>query len=217
MRLLILRPEPSASATADKARALGLNAVTRPLFELQAVEWSAPATGFDGLLLTSANAVRFGGERLQSLRALPVYAVGETTADAARQAGFDIAVVGDSGVERLLGSIDPNLRLLHLCGVDRVEVDARQAITPVVVYRSKALDAPDLPTGDAVALIHSPRAGRRFTELVSDRSEIIVAAISSAAANAVGDGWKSVAIADQPSDQALLALAAGLCNKPHPK
>jgi uroporphyrinogen-III synthase len=56
-----------------------------------------------------------------------------------------------------------------------------------------------------------------LAELVSDRSPVVIAAISKAAAEAVGDGWKSVAIADQPSDEALLALAARLCNKPHPK
>jgi uroporphyrinogen-III synthase len=63
-----------------------------------------------------------------------------------------------------------------------------------------------------VALIHSPRAGRRFTELVEDRSSISIAAISPAAAEAVGGGWKLVASAEHPTDDALLALAARLCN-----
>jgi uroporphyrinogen-III synthase len=65
-----------------------------------------------------------------------------------------------------------------------------------------------------VALIHSPRAGHRFAELAKDRSTIAIAAISEAAAAAAGDGWQSVAAAGQPSDEALLALAARLCNKP---
>jgi uroporphyrinogen-III synthase len=47
-----------------------------------------------------------------------------------------------------------------------------------------------------------------------DRSTIAIAAISEAAASAVGDGWQSVAAAGQPSDESLLALAAQLCNKP---
>ena len=51
---------------------------------------------------------------LQELRGLKVYAVGEATADAARDAGFDIAATGDAGVDRLLGSIEPDLKLLHL-------------------------------------------------------------------------------------------------------
>ena len=62
-RLLVLRPEPGASATAAKARALGLEPIAIPLFKTEAVEWEAPeASAFDGLLLTSANAIRCGGE-----------------------------------------------------------------------------------------------------------------------------------------------------------
>ena len=45
---------------------------------------------------------------LNELRGLPVYAVGTATAEAARDAGFDIASVGEAGVERLLGSIEPD-------------------------------------------------------------------------------------------------------------
>jgi uroporphyrinogen-III synthase len=44
-----------------------------------------------------------------------------------------------------------------------------------------------------------------------------IAAISEAAAEAVGKGWRRVAIAETPTDDALLALAAGLCDKPDPE
>jgi uroporphyrinogen-III synthase len=219
-RLLVLRPQPGADATLGKARALGLDTVAVPLFEIEPVEWQAPqAAGFDGLLLTSANAVRFDGEGLAALRGLKVYAVGEATAEAARAAGFDIAATGDAGVGRLLGSIDPDLRLLHLCGAHRHETpDARQEVTAVAVYRAKPVADPDLRSVEgSIALIHSPRAGRRLAELVADRGSISIAAISAAAAEALGDGWKEVAVADQPNDDALLALAARLCEKPDPK
>ena len=218
-RLLVLRPEPGASATVERARRLGLNAVAVPLFEIIPVDWDAPdAASFDGLLLTSANAIRCGGEQLQGLRRLKTYAVGGATADAAREKGFDITATGDSGVDRLLGSIDPGLKLLHLCGADRLSPKgARQTIVPTIVYRARPIEKPDLSAAaGSVALIHSPRAGRRFAELLGDRSSISVAAISAEAAAAVGEGWKSVEAADQPSDEALLALAARLCNKPQP-
>ena len=218
-RLLVLRPEPGASATGAKAREMGLEAVAAPLFAVEPLAWEAPdPASFDGLLLTSANAVRHAGDGLSKLRGLPVHAVGEATADAARDAGFDIAAAGDAGVERLLGSIEADLRLLHLCGEDRHEPEGPQEITTIPVYRAKAVDTPDLSAArGAVALIHSPRAGRRLAELVEDRSNIAVAAISRAAADAVGPGWQSVDVAEQPSDDALLALAARLCNKPPPQ
>lgn len=216
-RLLVLRPEPGASATLARAREQGLDARAVPLFELEPVPWKAPeAACFDGLLLTSANALHHGGDRLGDYRGLQVYAVGQATAEAARQAGFAIASTGDSGVGRLLGSIDADLKLLHLCGEDRRDTAAaRQQITAVPVYRSRAIDSPQLGGIDGViALVHSPRAGRRFGELVRSRGSIAIAAISEAAAKAAGEGWAAVEWPRVPTDEALLALAARLCNKP---
>ena len=219
-RVLVLRPEPDASATVERARGRGLDAVAVPLFEVAAIEWQAPeAASFDGVLLTSANAVRHGGEQLQGFRGLKTYAVGEATAAAARDAGFDVAATGDSGVDRLLGSIEAELKLFHPCGEDRRDpAKARQNITAVPVYSAREIEAPDLSAApDSVALIHSPRAARRFAELVEARDTILVAAISEAAAEALGDGWQAVETAEQPAEEALLALAARLCDKPQPK
>ena len=96
--------------------------------------------------------------------------------------------------------------------------DARQAITPLIVYRSEPIETPDLSVASrSLALVHSPRAGARLAELVDDRASIAIAAISVAAADAVGAGWTSIDIADRPTDDALLALAARLCNNPQPK
>ena len=216
-RVLVLRPEPGASATVDRARAMGLDAVATPLFEVEPLDWDVPeASGFDGVLLTSANALRHGGDGLQALRGLKAYAVGDATAQAAREAGFDVAATGDAGVERLLGSLEPDLRLVHLCGADhRGTEGARQAITPLAVYCSKAVDDVRLPEAE-VALIHSPRAGANFAELAQDKSRIAIVAISRPAADAAGDGWRAVEVAKQPTDVALLALAVRLCNKPRP-
>ena len=216
-RVIVLRPEPGASETMARARQLRLEAVSIPLFEVEPVEWAAPdAAAFAGLVLTSANAVRHGGEQLARLRGLNVHAVGQATADAARAAGFDVAAVGDGGAERLLATIDSGLKLLHLCGEDRI--DAGHALTPIVVYRARPIERPDLGGVEgSIALIHSPRAGRRFAELVEDRGSIAVVAISDAAAQTVGAGWERIVRAEQPSDEALLALAARLCNKPPPE
>jgi uroporphyrinogen-III synthase len=65
-----------------------------------------------------------------------------------------------------------------------------------------------------VLLIHSPRAGARVAELDLDRGSIALAAISPAAAGAAGEGWAAVEAAEEPTDDALLALAKRLCNNP---
>src|SRR5204862_3541714 len=104
-RVIVLRPEPGASATVGRARRRGIEAVALPLFETEPIAWEAPDPArFDALLLTSANAVRLGGDQLDALRALPVHAVGEATAYAAREAGFEVASISDAGVDRLVAS-----------------------------------------------------------------------------------------------------------------
>lgn len=223
-RLIVLRPEPGASATVARARALGLDALAMPLFEVEPVDWDAPDPGgFDGILFTSANALRHGGDQLSTLRGLKAYTVGESTAQAAREAGFDVAATGDSGAERLLGSIEADLKLLHLCGHDRITTAARQAITDVEVYRARTLPMPRAfaGIGGSTLAAYSPRAGCRLSELAGeagiDRSSVRVAALSPSVARAAGDGWEACEAATTPDDEALLALAARLCDKPDPK
>jgi len=213
--LLVLRPEPGASRTADKARKLGLAPVLLPLFAAVARPWSGPDPDtFDALMLTSANASRHGGAALARYTGLPAYAVGEATADAARSAGFAQVTVGDADAAALVARIerDGHRRVLHLAGADRIDVASACAITAVTVYAVE--DCPvDLPTGDAVALLHSPRAARRFAAICPARERIDIAAISSAAAAAAGPGWRSVHAVARPDDDAMLELAACLCNR----
>ena len=219
-RVIVLRPEPGATETVRRASERGLDAISLPLFEIEPISWSSPdPDSFDALLLTSANAVRWGGIGLCAFRQLPVHAVGETTAQAAVEAGFEVASTGESGVDELLASLDPNLRLLHLCGEDRrVPAIQHSSIVAISVYRSKQLPSrTELGQAEgSVVLVHSPRSGQRFAQIVDelglDRERICIAAISPAAEEAVGRGWAASEAAERPNDDALLALALRLCN-----
>jgi uroporphyrinogen-III synthase len=212
--LVILRPEPGASRTAAKAQALGLDVRLAPLFTIVPVPWTAPDPAeFDALVLTSANAVRHGGEELDKLRGLPVHAVGQATAALARAAGFRIASVGDGGSGQMM--LPAGQRLLHLAGRDHVGAGAMRVIA---VYEARAVDSPPgiEQLRDCVVAVHSPRAGRRLAELVTERGRIAIAAISPAAAQACRTGWHQLRAADAPNDAVLLALAARLCETPPP-
>lgn len=215
-KLLILRPEPGASASAEHARVLGLDALVCPLFAIEPVAWAPPDPArFDALLITSANALRHGGPGLDPLSNLPVAAVGEASAAAARDAGFTVSIVGSEGVEALLDSISAPQRLLHLCGEDRTRVRSRHSIAALPVYRAALLACPALPDlANMVVAVHSPRAGARLDEVVKDRSKIAIAAISESAAAACDTGWQAVEWAAKPTNSALLALAARLCQSP---
>src|SRR5687768_4717475 len=210
--LVILRPEPGASATASQARAMGLDALTIPLFEIVPVPWTAPdPAAFDAVVMTSANAVRHGGAELDQLKGLPVRAVGAATATAAREAGFSVTAIGAGGMADMM--LPSGERVLHLAGREHVSSGAVMTI-PVYEARPIADPAGLDALEDCVIAVHSPRAGRRLAELSASRSRYIIAAISAAAGEACGAGWEQVHSASQPNDEAVLALAARLCDTP---
>ena len=221
MRVLVLRPQPGADETAVRAQALGLTAIVAPLFGVRPLEWDAPdPAGFDAVMLTSANAARHAGDALTSYTGLPCYALGESTAAAAREAGFDDIRIGPSDGAALLEMMDMQgvSAAFHPCGLDRIELgesEVRRVETPVYaaepVHRLPPEAAAALREG-ALVLLHSPRAAALFSELYDgDRASVDIAAISAPAAAAAGTGWRSVGVAARPRDQALLELAAKLC------
>jgi uroporphyrinogen-III synthase len=216
--VLVLRPEPGAAATAERARALGLEAIVTPLFTIRPLDWDAPdPAAFDAMFLTSANAARHGGPKLGAFLDLPCQAVGDATAHAARAAGFrDVRTGSGDGADALAAMSG---RVLHLCGrehlalmhpgvtVERRIVYAADAVGALSAEAEAALRA------KAVALLHSPRAAALFASFVQDRHDVTAAAISEAAAAALGTGWRQVGVAPRPRDEPLLELAADLCQK----
>ncbi|HEX8620476.1 MAG TPA: uroporphyrinogen-III synthase [Allosphingosinicella sp.] len=212
MKLLVLRPEPGASETAARARALGLEPLVAPLFEIRSVDPGPVEAGdYDALLLTSANGARHAPG---TLTGLPCFAVGERTAAEARRAGFSDIRIGDGDGAAAAAMIAAAGfgRVLHLCGRDHVPMTlAGVSIEGRVVYAAEPTSAEGFE-GPAVAMIHSARAGARFGQLVGDKSSVFIAAISAAASQAAGGGWAGKAVAGEPRDQALLELAAKLCN-----
>lgn len=218
-RLLLLRPEPGLSASAERARGQGLEVIAAPLFRVEPVAWAVPdPASYDALLFTSANAVRHGGVGLGALTHLPVHAVGAATAEAARAAGFTVVSVGEGGVEALLSSLPAALKLLHLAGQDRHDVAGHHRIDVRTVYRSVAIASPALPPLDGLVIaVHSPRAGARLAKIAGPHPAAAIAAISAAAGVACGPGWGSVDVAAAPDDASLLALAARLCQISSPQ
>src|SRR4030095_11003494 len=120
--VLILRPQPGADETAARARALGLDPVVASLFTVHPRAWQAPnPAAFDAVMLTSANAVRYGGDALTPFLTLPCFAVGEATTGAAREAGFRDIRTGPGDGAALVGMMAAaGVRAaFHPCGEDR--------------------------------------------------------------------------------------------------
>ena len=220
--IAVLRPEPGNAATVAAIEALGLTAIRLPLFEVHAIDWTPPdVTRFDALLLTSANAPRHAGPGLAGLRRLPVHAVGDATAAAARDAGLEVVAVGGRDGAALVAAAAASgvRRGLLLGGRDRALASDPIIAEAIAIYASDPMAVPvealDRLTG-SVVMVHSPRAARRVADLIDragiDRRTVRLAAISAAAADAAGGDWDRIAAAATPDDAALTALARALAD-----
>jgi uroporphyrinogen-III synthase len=115
-RILVTRAAHQAGKLSDGLRTLGAEPVEVPVIEIQPPADFASLdralrslSDYDWLILTSANTVRALAERLSQLRiptqsaATPqVAAVGESTAEAARRAGFSVTLVPETYVAESL-------------------------------------------------------------------------------------------------------------------
>jgi uroporphyrinogen-III synthase len=126
MRLLLTRPEPDAERTAAELRGRGHTVVTAPLLRIEALDNAEIGPGpFAAVLVTSANAASaiVRHKRFAQLRALPVLAVGERSAQAMRAVGFVDVTSADGDVAdlaRLAGvRFKRGASLLYLAGADR--------------------------------------------------------------------------------------------------
>ena len=232
MRLLVTRPEPDNERTAAALRACGHDVMLAPMLHiafLADADFGTPP--WAGLLLASANGARALAQhvRRSELLALPVLAVGQGSAEAARDAGFaDVTSAnGDAddlarlARERFAGVREP---LLYPAGQDRSR-DLAGALAPhgievrtVVGYR--AAQAEGFPPAVADALVQGRIDGvlhfsRRSVEafLACSRNMLLQAlapvhfCLSERAAEPLrAAGAAQIRVAMHPDEASLLAL-----------
>ena len=149
-RIVVTRAQRQSGSLREKLEQQGAEVLLLPTIETAPPasfaaldEALQAATGFDWLVLTSANAVRVLEERLQhlgltadALRGLQVAVVGPSTADAVRQLGLAVALMPERYVgEALAESLAP-----HVAGrrVLLVRAAAARDVVPVVLTNSGA-------------------------------------------------------------------------------
>lgn len=216
----ITRAQPGAEATARRVEALGFTALVDPLLEIRDLTPTVDLTGVAALTFTSANGVE-AFAKLTPVRDLPVFAVGEATAQAARAAGFAQASSADGDVEALAQRLIETRPGLVLCAGAREPAADLPALlaTAGVEARSLAVYAAEggspapgtlarLPELDAV-LLHSPRAARALAAVLaaSPTPNLRALCLSPAVAEPLANApLKSVAFAPRPRESALLDL-----------
>ena len=175
MHILLTRPEADAERSAEQLSALGHTCVIAPLFEIAATQAEPPAGNFTALLATSAHAFE---ARLKGLTHLPLYVVGERTADAAQKKGFHVVGVAADG-ERLATKIGTGAEhFLYMAGRERrpeleaLLTKAGHRVTPWIVYETRSVSRfPDiardtLQSGQMDAVLHfSTRSAALYRDL----------------------------------------------------
>jgi uroporphyrinogen-III synthase len=232
LRILLTRPEPDAERTAARLARLGHHVLIDSLLTIEPVAIDKlPAGPFAAVAATSANALRNAGGRgrFDSLRSVPLYAVGGHTGEAAREAGFASVVVAEgdaAALARLLSErIKPSSRVLHLAGEERAQdlkallAPAGIAVETVVLYRMRPADNLSVATVAALAsakldavLHYSPRSAASFIALAQKQNLIGAMrnlrhlCLSEAVAAPLTAIGVKVEIAARPEETALIDL-----------
>jgi uroporphyrinogen-III synthase len=130
MSILVTRPHPDNEATAENLRARGHVVLLAPVLKFEPVAFHDESeVGYSAIIVTSANAIRAVAPLLPDLDLLklPLFAVGEHTAAAARDTGFTEVIVAGGDAAALRDKVMQSARdkvlkkkstLLYLAGAD---------------------------------------------------------------------------------------------------
>jgi len=227
-RVLLTRPREDAAPLAALLEAGGYRAALEPMLVIEPVPATLQIAGYQAVLATSANGVRALAAAVPG-RNLPLFAVGDATARAAREAGFSSveSAAGDSAALALLVAdrLDPGAGpLLHVSG-EHVAGDLAGTLTARgfaveqrVLYRAAAPSGLSEATARLIAegaidavLFFSPRSARTFVSLAKAAglapacAGIVAVCLSPAVAEAAAAiAWRGVSVASRPDSAALI-------------
>jgi uroporphyrinogen-III synthase len=191
MAVLVTRPQPDGEATAADLRARGFEVLLAPMLRFEPVAFRDDEdAAYGAVIVTSANALRgliphLAGSRLLKL---PLFAVGEHTASAARDAGFGNVLPANGGAAALRDLVLASVKskelkkastLLYLAGADLARDLAGElgergfTVVTHTTYRMSPVSSLPPETREAFAanqveavLHYSRRSARAFVEAV---------------------------------------------------
>ncbi|HEY6024510.1 MAG TPA: uroporphyrinogen-III synthase [Pseudolabrys sp.] len=229
MRVVITRPEPDGKRTATALRAQGHEVLIAPLMKVQTV--AADLSGnWSAVIVTSANAPNSIADNVarNALIKLPLFAVGQRSAEAAQQAGFTDVTSAGGDVRDLVRTLsaqrgDAKTPVLYLAGEDRAadlvgQLAARGIAADMrVVYRAVTTPFPTelteaLKANEVDAVMHFSRrsaenyvAGARQAGISGPALAVRHLCLSKQVAEPLA-GASRVAIAARPDEAALIEL-----------
>jgi len=244
MAVLVTRPLPDGETTASALRAKGFVVLLAPMLRFEPVTFHDDSDApYGAVIVTSANALRAIETRIRGslLLRLPLFAVGEHTAEAARAVGFTQVISANSDAaglrERIVASVRAKVLkktspLLYLAGADLArdlpgELGER-GFTVVTQTTYRMVAVANLPeetrkafaADEVEAVLHySRRSARAFIEAVRAAGVEISAlslpqcCLSAGVATVLRDaGAARVVVASSPDEGALfVALESATC------
>jgi len=229
LRALVTRPRAEAESLAEALAARGIDSIIEPVLEIHYRSEPAPdLAGVQAILCTSANGVR-ALARLTAERAVPLFAIGGSSAARARDEGFARVESAGGSLADLVGLARDRLRpdggrLLHVAG-SIVAGDlagalraAGFAVDRAVLYEARPAGALSAASVRALtagivdfALFFSPRTALIFARL-AERAGIIdaIGAVIAVSISPVADvaleplRFRERHIAERPDQPSLL-------------
>ncbi|HZH09288.1 MAG TPA: uroporphyrinogen-III synthase [Microvirga sp.] len=231
MRVLVTRAKEDAERTAERLAALGHEALIAPVLRIVPTSDCAPDASYDAIIVTSAH----GAQALSLLRekSMPVFAVGERTADAARMAGFASITTAEGDAASLSKLVRERLRppsaLLHVAGRHHKEEPAASLsaagfrVETWEAYEAEAVESLPQAAAEALrggqigaALHYSRRSADLFVRLAGQAGLHAVIrhcphlCLSADVAVPLQAAGALTRVADQPNEDTLLKLVANL-------
>jgi uroporphyrinogen-III synthase len=224
---LITRPEPGATETAARLKALGLFPIVAPVLSIVARDIHAPDR-VAATILTSRNALAACSP---SLFGRPIFAVGTATASLAMRAGFSRVYNADgdanSLVDMVVNTMSETDGTLFLPAAQRQGIDLATSLRRCgfrvnrrVAYRAAGI--PSLPETAATfiregmlaaAMFFSGETSRHFVHLVraakltESLRDVEAVSISERAAVALRTlPWRRIMVAAKPTQDEMLVL-----------
>lgn len=230
MRALVTRPKEDSEGVARALAQRGLEVMIEPLLDIAPVEGARlDLDGAQGILVTSANGIR-ALARLYPGRDLAVWAVGDSSARAAREMGFEqVDSAGgdvDTLAELVASRVDPKAgALLHAAGtvvagdlsgrLSALGYEVRRQVLYQAVTATRLSPAllEALTTGSLdLALFFSPRTARTFATLAiaaGVQGSLAAIAAYGLSANVSAElaqlPWRALRQASEPTQASLLA------------
>ncbi len=232
MRVLILRSQPSAARTAAALRARDHEPIIAPLMWIEILSNADLSKGpWTAFLITSIHSMwgLANQTHREEVRRVPVFTVGERTAEQIRQRQFISVTSADGNVSDLVdlvaARLTPPARLLYLAGEDHAgdlagELRAKGfVVDAVIVYRAVVAEALPQPALDALAsgidaVLHYSRRSAEAYVNAAHRSGVLAKALgplhlclsARVAEPLASAGVTSIKVASRPNEAALLAL-----------